>query len=159
MNVKHPTRASDLAFLGIGDAGCYGQGQHPDKDPRWSRYSVSIPDNRLDCYFWRLVDGGTVLDKRPAFKRDDKAAVHEVIAGPMLDVWLDPGHVDTLMEGKRPLGPDERPRALDSVALDIHLARWRPLGGRAGTRQGDEIVWEDGEREAITIPAWELART
>lgn len=156
---------SDMVFLGIGDsAGCYGHGGILVTVPlegggsaSWGRYRSSIPDNRLECYYWRLVDGGTVMDKRPAFALDDKASVGEALRGPMLDPWLESGHIDKL-SGARAMEPGEVPGCLDSVALDVYLARWRPLGARVGKRDGDAIAWEDGEREAITIPAWELAR-
>lgn len=138
----------DWYTLGIAEAGVYGQGPNPYGS---TPSSITTYDNRLENYFHRLMEGGTVIDKRPAFALNYDAAVSAVYRGPMLNPKLPEQTVNRLFEGNIPASQAGKPNSIDSVSLDVYLAYWRPLGVRVGKRQGDSIVWEDGTIEPITV--------
>lgn len=126
----------DWTYLGIGLAGCFAQA--PNAWAKFSSASVSIPDRRLERYFWRLVEGAPVLDKRPAFEKDESAAIRGVVSGPMLEMTMpdDPS---------LPSGP------FDKIGFRAYADYWRKLGARIGFRRGDTIQWEDGEVSPIEV--------
>lgn len=123
----------DMYFIAIARSGVFGQAfnklgpSHPAM--------VSSYDTDLAAWYPKLRDGGFIIDKRPAFERDDLAATHEVIAGPMVNPTLtdDPEHIG----------------ALSYVTMPVYLARWRALGARIGERFGDNIIWETGGIEPV----------
>ena len=143
---KTGENAYDL--LGIGDAGC------------WARIgantSVTIYDMRLHCYYGDVREGGTIIDKRPAFEKDWGACCHLVCSGPMVDMSLDNGMVKKLFD--KPSVFDGDAGAMDMVSLDIYLDNWRALGAKVGHRRGNVVKWEDGSVEEIVEESKRYAR-
>lgn len=137
---------SEYLFLGIAEAGVYAEAPNP-----WGEHlaSVMIYDRRLSCYYGDVVEGGTILDKRPAFQRDETACVREVVSGPMRGLHLPPNTVDVAFQGRQPWAPELKLGGFDYISLDLYLDRWRALGARVGRRVGPTVVWEDGEVEPI----------
>jgi hypothetical protein len=146
----------EYTILGIALSGWYGrttEGAH-----------VSSYDKRIETQYAALVDGGVVVDKRPAFDANLKGAIKEVMDGPLLDMSLAPeaeercpepsdillyGLEDTFQRWAKKRATDKGWKGLDSVGLEVYLRRWRALGARIGVRHGDTIHWEDGEEVAI----------
>lgn len=143
----------DMLVLMIALAGCHGAGAN-----KWGKQSssISIPDVRLEGYYHCLVDGGIVLDKRPAFAQDDAAGVRGVISGPMLNAQLPDNTIDRFLEGELTLTTDQVSDlgSFDFVSTNLYAAFWENLGARVGQRQGNTVVWRDGTIEQITMPAW-----
>lgn len=125
---------------------------------------VSSYDKRIERKYSALVEGGVVLDKRPAFGSYPRGAMAEVMDGPMLDLDLAPkgeercpepsavllhGLQDGFLALAKKRATDQSWRGLDAVGLDVYLSRWRVLGARIGVRHGDAIHWEDGEQAPI----------
>lgn len=138
----------DWITMGIAQNGVYAQGPNPYGS---TPSSITTYDNRLENYFHRLMEGGTVIDKRPAFEANFNAAVRGVVSGPMLNPLLPDGTVNRLFSGNISAQEAGQLSGLDNVSLDLYLAYWRKLGVRIGKRQGDSIVWEDGTIEPITV--------
>lgn len=107
-------------------------------------------DTRLELYMHRLINGGTVIDKRMAFARDADACIKGVMSGPMLNPLLPKGIVDRCYLGHMDLNEAGTLRSLDYVALDIYCDLWRDLGARIGTRVNNTIIWDDGTIDPIS---------
>jgi|ERR1035437_6413755 hypothetical protein len=135
-------------YLQIALAGISGEA--PNEYSKLSPARVTIYDKRLANYYHRLVNGGMVIDKRPAFDADNDAAFRAVVSGPMINSILPLGTIDTLSGMVKSEDPNEA-RALDSVSKDLYAKYWSKLGARIGVRSDDTIVWNDGEIEPITI--------
>ena len=137
----------EYTTMGIAAAGVYAK--------IGDNISVSIPDKRLFAYLGNLVDGGIVIDKRTVPKHD---LVTWVIAGPMMKEALPSGTKDCLnFETPRaapiPAKHGDKFSSMDYIALDLYVKLWTDLGARVGTRQGNIILWNDGEVQ--TIPSVE----
>lgn len=158
---------AEYTFLGIAEAGCYASAPN-----RWgdTPASISIPDKRLSCYYGDVVEGGTILDKRPAFEKQSRACTRAVVSGPMLrdnlpaltisradfpeNQILTADSVDSIrMEPEGfflTVGGDPfKLSSFDFISLDLYCQLWRQLGARVGKRVGMTVEWEDGEVEAI----------
>jgi len=121
-----------------------------------------IPDRRLTCYLGELIEGGYVVDERPALMGDDAFSISWHC--PMLSLKLKDRQVDRCPKPSQLMlfglqgsfkamaaarCADESYSGLDSVPLSVWLGYWRKHGARIGQRQGNKIVWEDGEETAI----------
>lgn len=158
----------EYTYLAIAEAGCYANA--PNRFEGEIPASVTIPDNRLSCYYGDVVEGGTIMDKRPAFQRNDSACVRAVYSGPMLQdnlpaltlkrcQWMEGDQLLTadsesvIMEEEgfflKSGGQRIKLSAFDHLSLDLYCQLWRQLGARVGKRVGMTIRWEDGEDELI----------
>lgn len=136
----------EYTFLCVAEAGVYAEAPNPWGD---MPASVQIPDRRLSCYYGDVVEGGIILDKRPAFQRDAGACIHEAISGPMRKSTLPPGSFEGWDRKVIPIQQAIKIGGFDYVSLDVHVQRWRQLGARVGKRVGMTVQWEDGEIEPI----------
>jgi hypothetical protein len=136
----------EYTILGIALAGVHAKARS-----QWGECSITMYDNRLFPYLGNLLEGGTVIDKRSCKEED---IVQWVIKGPMLKESLPAGHKDGLW-GTGPIKCED-PKScssMDYIALDLYVKLWSDMGARVGTRQGNYIVWNDGEVQ--TIPSVE----
>lgn len=108
----------------------------------------------LQPHLHMLADGGTVVDKR---KVPEEKLTDGVLRGPLLDEGLPPDHVSRFASIDSSTHDRSKPlRSLDNAGLHVYVQYWRDLGARIGRREGDQIAWEDGEREDITpCRCWE----
>ena len=133
-------REEKWTYLGICDAGAHGK--------VGDNTSITTYDRRLDKYYWRLGEGGVVVDKRPCMEKDASACIHGIVSGPMLKMSL-PLKSKDAWRGIEPCQDAKECGSLSYVSTDLYLSYWRVLGARLGKREGDTIVWEDGSKEQI----------
>jgi hypothetical protein len=125
-------------------------------------------DTRLAAYFGELVEGGFVIDKSAALAERPSLAVTQ----PMCKGSLPVGTRDEFQGAENSFvahalangGPEVHgsfstlaklaiaaPKCgmFDDVAPDVFADWWRAHGARVGIRQGEYIVWDNGDHEAI----------
>ncbi len=146
-----------LTVLSIGLVGCSGHTA--------DGASITYYDRRIAAYFGELVEGGfvivktAVLDERPGLavaspmvrgnlpsgaRNPFRAPTDSIIARSMMADQNNPARgLAALMMAAPACG------AFDDVAPDVYAAWWAEHGARVGVREGDTIVWTDGEREPI----------
>lgn len=112
---------------------------------------VEMRDRRLRSYLGDLVDGAFVVDKRPCSNKTTFTI--KVIHGPLRGSWL-PNKTKETFNGQEPCENAENAKSMDYISLDLYCDSWRKFGARIGKRVGEEIHWEDGEKEKI-LPALE----
>jgi len=149
-------------FIEFGDGGdtvYYGNGcrSHGYGSPEHPHAAVHEPPDTI------LPDGCLALDIRPALETSE--GVRHVFRGPMVDVDLEEGEVDTcpepsmilragvagnsygsllaLQDVHRQAQPNT-PGPLDSVSIAEFVRGWVKLGARVGVVKDGEIVWEEG---------------
>lgn len=132
-------------------------GEHPYQKSKFysSRSTSSIPDNRLDCYIGDVIEGGYVIDKRVESLQN---IIRHIFGEPRLMTEIPKGkkEVVTFSPYRRrfvKVKKGEVLKSYDGVATDVLVDYWRKLGARIGQRKGDNIVWEDGEVQAIPTVA------
>lgn len=131
---------------GIALVGYHGRGPNKWGPPS----SISGYDKRLERAYVKLREGGWVVDKRPAFKKDYEAAYRAVISGPMDEPSLPDNAIDHW--GVKIENPDlDTLKGYDYAGMGVYSAYWENLGARIGRRRGDNIVWNDGDIEPITF--------
>lgn len=135
----------EYTVLGIATAGVYATAYCGT-----SKISISIPDNRLDPYLGNLLDGGTVIDKRPCLNNDNFVSM--IVTGPMLDDLLPDQHIRPFLEPVRPITKNDKLGPLDFVSLDIYIDIWKAVGARIGKRSNNSIIWDDGTTQEIPSP-------
>ncbi len=130
---------SEYTTLGIAAAGAYAT---IGDDCR-----VTMYDRRLSPYYGDLAEGGIVIDKRPCVGHP--SFIEAVISGPMLKESL-PSHTRQRMFSDAESCDDVKTcRAMDYVSMDLYLNLWRSLGAKIGKRNGNEIVWDNGDVSVI----------
>lgn len=139
----------EYTYLGIAAAGVYANAPNPWGD---TPASVSIPDYRLTAYLGDLVEGGTVIDKRPCVDRDD--FVKMVVSGPILQSNLPSGSIKVWDGLSRRIDPctieqAKQAKAFDELSLDLYAQVWADIGARVGVRKGNQIHWNDGSIQDI----------
>lgn len=122
-------------------------------------------DSRISCYFGCLVDGGMVVDKTATLERSPGRAVSAPLLETSLvsadrfadiagDAWIlgplsDPESFGAVATLAKVALVDRTSVAFDKVPMSEYVQWWREHGARIGKREGDIMVWEDGEREPI----------
>jgi hypothetical protein len=135
-------------FLGIALAGVYATTKS-----KWSSFdvSVTIPDNRLNCYLGDLIENGVVLDKRTCNESD---IIFGLFSSPMLDCTLPNASCKRMLGQVESCNDISDLKGFDYVSLDLYLDYWASKGARIGVRQGNQIHWRDGKVQ--DIPSFEL---
>jgi len=147
-----------------------GAGVLGDGFSTWSdgAFHVEMRSIRLGPELYRLRDGGWVIDKR--LLEPTSEIIRAVISGPSLDIKLgDYGERSVFGDQERqalalmmgPGGLQGDYRAVGATILAdpnfdgkmlgpaAYAEYWSRRGARIGRREGDEIVWSDGEREPV----------
>lgn len=148
-----------IQVLGRGRGGVHGCYRQDN-----SLGSIDMGDDRLGRHYWRVAEGGWIIDKIPALDLDKAQALSLVLNAPMVDPGLQPGEVtecpvpdelfaqglegefQTLAVLKR---TNRKWRGLDQVSPEEYAAYWSKAGARVGRRRGEQILWEDGKVEKI----------
>ena len=123
---------------------------------------ITYHDRRLNPYLGELLEGGTVIDKRPIMENDSFAKW--VWDCPLVEYDLQPGETNECpepspwllagLEGtfktlavKKTVEP--KWSGLDGISLKDYTEYWREKGARIGIRRGDFIEWEDGIKQPV----------
>jgi hypothetical protein len=141
----------EYTLLGIGCNGVYAAApnKYSDHDA-----SIAIYDTRLACYYGDCVEGAVIVDKRPAFIRDMRAALAAVFSGGMLKRCLPNGTKETFEREIVPIADYSAASGFEYVSLDLYLAAWERMGARIGYRRGNQVCWNDGVVEDIYPEAY-----
>ena len=133
-------------YIGIADGNINVQIK-PYKD--YTTIGISIPDVRLERYYYKLNEGGVVVDKRPCV--DKEGFVKLVFACPILDLGMPKNSVSDPYKNNI---TDFDPNNIDPhayISLDLYLDIWRKFGAKIGFRKGDYIEWENGQKDLIEV--------
>lgn len=135
---------------GIALVGYHGRGPNKWGPPS----SISGYDTRLERAYVKLMEGGWVVDKRPAFERDHDAAYRAVFKGPIDEPSLPDWAISKLSMDRDVYiyyPPMDSIGGTDYAGMGVYSEYWENLGARIGRRRGDNIIWNDGAIEPITF--------
>lgn len=139
---------NELSYLGRAFADVYGECKSVVHSYGTSKASIRYPDRRLRPYYGDLKEGGIVIDMSAC----DYALVSKmVISHAMVDVDLAPGMVSSGWGDCKKTEPGtlENSGSLDYIALDVYADFWHNNGAKVGKREGNFIIWRNGDKEEI----------
>ncbi len=110
--------------------------------------SLRSYDTRLERFYYRLKEGGLVIDKRTCSEDD---VLKYVVSGAMVQFSLPDNTKSRIWENPEPCFSYLDAKGMDKVSLNLYLDFWRSLGARIGKRVDNSIVWENGEIEQIVV--------
>lgn len=159
--IRGYTRADKYAVLGCGSS----VSAVSESNAQCTPY-----DRRLRPYLGECIEGGLVVDKRPALfhqnGREKDGAGSIAWSAPLVSPTMDPDGISRLGKVKEPMlsglegefrtlaaaTHDPEFTGMDTVGVNVYAGYWRKHGARIGWRRGDNIEWEDGVTEPIPPP-------
>jgi hypothetical protein len=148
-------------FIDIGIDIVYGYGLTSTNSQRID--TINAKEENVIAAFQLLVEGSSILDRRN-YARIKIVGLNDSIHSPFVDVTLPAGKFKrngriipaagtgfgkngqkllNLSDGHPNYGHD------DLVAVDVYCAYWVAKGALAGTKNGNQIHWSNGQTETI----------